>query len=216
MGVSDRSLADDKQTKDDVVAVRAYLEKSKPGKRWDIGPARIDSAEIRQAFPQSRFYMVSSTVPGPYISGVPPSPAQIEAHQKANAEKMKNYISLTVRIDATGMITPVDYKAGLMPIQSDADARTAAAAILSLHQESGGPIHVPAGALPAKDVKVVKTDKGWTCTVPLPKANLGFSGTWGGTGTVTFNVAGQPVDVAKQVLMTMPYAGPYPPSAPKK
>src|SRR6266446_6698064 len=36
------------QTKADLVEFRSYLEKNMPGKKWQIGPTRIDSEEIRK------------------------------------------------------------------------------------------------------------------------------------------------------------------------
>jgi hypothetical protein len=207
--------AADQQTKADVAAVKAYLEKTKPGKKWDLGPLRLDSPEIRTAYPQLRFYYVSSTVPGPLITGAAPPPQAVEAHKKASEERMKNFISVTVCIDAQSKVAAVDLNTGLMPIKSDADARVAAAAVLSLLQERDGPIHVPVGPLAAANVKLVKNKEGWKCTIPLPPTKLGFTGTWGGEGEVRILASGQLSGVEKRVSLVAPYNGPYPPSAPK-
>ncbi len=48
----------DKQTQADIAAVKAYLEKNKADKKWDVGPMRMDSPEIKAAYPQARFYFV--------------------------------------------------------------------------------------------------------------------------------------------------------------
>src|SRR5690349_2224992 len=52
-------------TKQDLDAFRAYLEKEHPGKKWQRGPARLDSPALRAAYGDRRFSYVYSTPPLP-------------------------------------------------------------------------------------------------------------------------------------------------------
>ncbi len=177
------------RTKEDLAAFKSYLEKKAAEKKWQTGPARIDSDEVRKSYEKRRFYYVFSAPPLPPGAN---TPEVQKAYQQRLEEFRKNYISLTVSIDDQGKIALADYNQGLMKIKTDEDAQTAAAAILSLHaSERVGP-----GPVAAKDVTVTKSEKGWSCRVVKRNAYQ---------GSVTFDAAGKYTGVSKI------YAGPLPP-----
>jgi hypothetical protein len=181
--------AEAKQAKEDVAAFKTYLEKNKPGKKWQNGPTRIDSEEVRKVYSDKRFYYVFSAAPLPPGANLP---NLIKSYQEKLKDFRENYISLTVAVDDKGKVAPVDYNAGLTPPKTEADVKLAAAAILTLHAEGVAPAPVA-----VKDVQVSKTDKGWTCTAGGPKVSF--------AGQVTFDPDGKVLNVSKQ------YAGPFPP-----
>jgi hypothetical protein len=154
--------AQDEQTAADLTKFRSYLEEYKPGKKWQTGPARMDSEEIRKAFGQLRFYYVFSSPPMP-----PGAPLQelIDEYEQKVEEYQKQFISLTVKIDDQGRITPLygadDYNSGMMRVTTDEDAKICAAAILSLYgsDRAGPEIVAP------KEVAVTRSENGWSCSV---------------------------------------------------
>lgn len=187
--------ADDEtaRSKEGLEAFRVYLQKEYPGKKWQAGPTRLDSPALRLAYRGQRLYFVHSSQP------LPPG-ANIKAIRDAYRLRVEdirtNYVSLAVRIDEKGRVVPLlkpqDYDGGLSKVAGDEDARTAAAAILSLH----GCNHVARAAVDSKDVAVKKTDKGWSCS---------YRGKGPFRGTVTFDAEGKCTATSKS------YAGPYPP-----
>src|SRR5262245_13242248 len=142
-GAGDKKPAEG--AKADLDAFRAYLAKQYEGKKWQTGPTRIDSPEIRQAYGKRRFYAVFSSPP------LPPGAALkelIERYQRAMEDFRKNYVSVTAAVDDGGKVTPLrkpaDYNDGLMKVASDEDAKVAAAAVLALHgADRVGPGPVP-------------------------------------------------------------------------
>jgi hypothetical protein len=108
------------------------------------------------------------------------------------AEYRKNSLSIAVRIKdgkVTALKKPADFNTGLMPIKTDDDARTAAAAIVSL-QPAGelGPQRIE-----AKDVQVPR-DKGWTCICRV-------GAVFGGEARVTFDNEGRCTSVTMPRVM---------------
>ncbi|MSQ94950.1 MAG: hypothetical protein EXR98_10405 [Gemmataceae bacterium] len=182
-----------KQTKADVTAFRTYLEKQHPGKRWQTGPTALASAEIRKAYGDRRFYFVFSSPPLPPGANIQ---ELIDAYRRKLVEFQKTAISLSVAFNDKGEIVPLtkpqDFNIGLMKVQSEDDARTAATAVLAIH----GSDRVSPGAVSAREVMVTKTAKGWTCTVERRNA---FA------GTALFDADGKCMSVSKT------YAGPVPP-----
>jgi uncharacterized repeat protein (TIGR03806 family) len=178
--------------KKDLKAFHDYLDKSYPKKKWQVRPTQLDSAGLREAYPNRRFYYVFSSPP------LPPGAANkelIEAYHNKMKEFQEHYIALAVSIDDKRTITrlgkPETYNEGLMRIKTDDDARTAAAAILSLHIASrAGPRVVE-----AKLVTVKKNDKGWTCSVQIRNVVQ---------GTVVFDAKGKCTSVSKSSLMPLP------------
>src|SRR5262249_27687484 len=148
---------------------------------------------VRAAYGKDRFYYVFSAPPLPPGANMPEVQ---EAFRRRAEEVRKSYISLTVRVDEEGKGIPLtkadDFNAGLTKVAGDDDARTAAAAILSLWGED----RVGPGAVDPKDVMVTRGDKGWSCVVQRPNA---FQ------GAVTFNADGQCTAVSKT------YSGPAKP-----
>ncbi len=63
--------ADAEQTKADLADFRAYLEKNHAGKKWQAGPARLDSPELRKAYEKRRLYYVFSAPPLPPGAALP-------------------------------------------------------------------------------------------------------------------------------------------------
>jgi hypothetical protein len=182
--------ADDEATRT-LEAFQAYLKKQYPDKKWQVGPTRLDCPPVRAAYGQQRFYYVFSAPPLPPGANLP---SLQEAYRRRVEEFRKDYISLTARVDEAGTVTPLtraeDYNQGLMKVQSDDDARTAAAAILSLY----GSDRVGPGAVDPKGVSVTKGDKGWSCRVQTRFYQ----------GTVDFNADGKCLAVSKT------YTGPLP------
>jgi hypothetical protein len=185
--------ADDEQTRADLTKFRSYLEKNKPGKKWQTGPARMDSEEIRKAYEKLRFYYVFSSPPLPPGA---PLPELLGEYQRKVVEYQKQFISLTIRIDEQGRITPLhkaeDYNLGLMQVTTDEDAKIGAAAILSLYSSD----RVGPGIIATKEVAVTRSEKGWSCSVLRQNAFR---------GTVFFDTNGKCVSVMKR------YAGSLPP-----
>jgi hypothetical protein len=185
--------AQDAQIRADLTKFQGYLEENKPGKKWQTGPALMDSEEIRKAFEKARFYYVFSSPPMPPGA---PLPELLDEYNQRVEEFQKQFISLTVKIDGDGKITPLheeeDYNLGMMRVTSDEDAKICAAAILSMY--SSDP-RVGPGIVTAKEVAVTKTEKGWSCSVIRENA---FQ------GTVLFDSEG------KIVSATKTYMGPLP------
>jgi hypothetical protein len=111
-------------------------------------------------------------------------------------EYHKQFISLTIRIDDEGRMTPLheeeDYNLGMMRVTTDEDAKICAAAILSLYSSDD---RVGPGLVAAKEVTVTRSENGWTCSVHRENA---FQ------GEVVFDKEG------KVVSATKTYAGPLP------
>ena len=84
-----------------------------------------------------------------------------------------------------------DFKDGLMVVKSEADARLAAAAIMTLQMRKLSGF----GTLGAEQVKVTKTDKGWTCQ---------FGRIYYFSGTVTFDAAGKLSGVSAHFFLPPP------------
>jgi len=185
--------AQDEQTKADFAKFQSYLEENKPGKKWQTGPARMDSEEIRKAFGNARFYYVFSSPPLPPGA---PLPELIDEHQQKLEVYQKQFISLTMRIDEEGKITPLheeeDYNLGMMRVTNDEDAKICAAAVLSLYSSDD---RVAPGLVAAKEVTVTRSESGWSCSVHRENA---FE------GEVIFDKEGKIVSVTKT------YAGPLP------
>lgn len=180
-------------TKEGLDAFQAYLTKEHPGKKHTVGPTSIDSAALRAAYPRQRFCYVFTGIPLPPGANI--KEVQ-EAHDRAVKEIGKNYLSLTVRVDEKLHVSPLgkpeNYNTGLMKVANDDDARTAAAAILSLHASGS---NAP-GVVEAKEVTINRSDDGWLCEVDR---------TFVFQGTVTFDAEGHCRSVSKV------YSGPMPP-----
>src|SRR5215510_10570889 len=108
-----KNAQQDELTRADLAKFQSYLEENKPGKKWQTGPARMDSEEIRKAFGKARFYYVFSSPPLP-----PGAPLQelIDEHKQRMEDYQKQFISLTMRFDEEGKVTPLheeeDYNLG--------------------------------------------------------------------------------------------------------
>ena len=186
--------ADDEaaRTREGLDAFRAYLKKEYPDKKWQQGPSRLDSPALWAAYGGQRFYVVYSSPPLPPGANI----KEVQEVYRRQVEDIRtNYLSLAVRVDDKGRVAPLlkpqDFNAGLMKVAGDEDARTAAAAILSLlGSGQNGPAVVE-----ANEVGVTKGDKGWSCRVDRKEA---FE------GTVTFDADGRCRGVSKV------YTGPLP------
>ena len=187
--------AQDELTRADLAKFQSYLEVNKPGKKWQTGPARIDSEEIRKAYGNLRFYYVYSSPPMPPGA---PLPELLEEYDLKMKEYQKQFISLTFRIDEQGGIKSLQeedynqgYNQGLMRITTDDEARICAAAILSLYiSDRAGPEIVT-----AKEVTVTRSEKGWSCSVNRENA---FQ------GAVVFDSEGKCVSVTKTYMGALP------------
>jgi hypothetical protein len=185
--------AQDEKTMADFTKFRNYMEEFKPGKKWQTGPAPMDSEEIRKAYEKQRFYYVFSSPPMPPGADLP------ELHEefaRKMEEHQKQFVSLTMRVDEQGRMTPIykaeDYNQGLMQVTTDDDARICAAAILSVYCSD----IVRPEIVTAKEVAVTRSEKGWSCSVVRENAFR---------GEVVFDKDG------KCVSMTKEYEGSVPP-----
>jgi hypothetical protein len=190
------SEAKPEQAKLDVSRVQEYLKENQPGKKWQAGPARIETEEVRAAYGKRRFYSVFS--PPPTLpQGAPPGEQMLEEFRKARAQFEKENVSLTLSFDERGSVTAYqkaeDFSHGLLKIGGEADAKTAAAAVLSLFvADELGP-----KAVAAKDVAAERDPKGrWQCSV-----TVGAVGKGGWRGTVYFDKDGKCTAVARTPLV---------------
>jgi hypothetical protein len=185
--------AQDEQPGAELTKFRNYLEENKPGKKWQTGPARMDSEEIRKAYEKQRFYYVFSSPPMPPGA---PLPELLKEYEGKMEEYQKQFISFVISIDEQGRITPLneeeDYTRGMMRVTTDEDAKICAAAILSMYSSDD---RVGPGIVSAKEVTVTRSEKGWSCSVHRENA---FQ------GTVIFDSDG------KLVSATKIYVGPMP------
>src|SRR5262245_55890393 len=126
--------AQNEQLRADLTRFQNYMEEIKPGKKWQSGPTPMDSAEIRMAYGQARFYSVYSSPPMPPGA---PLPGLLEEYKRKMDEHRKEFVSLTMRIDEHERMAPLnvaeDYNQGLMRVTTDEHARISAAAILSVY-----------------------------------------------------------------------------------
>jgi hypothetical protein len=177
----------------DLAKFQNYLEENQPGKKWQTGPARMDSEEIRKAYEKMRFYYVFSSPPPPPGAALP---ELIEEHERMMDVYQKQFISLVIGIDEQGNIKPLheeeDYSLGMMRVTTDEDAKICAAAILSMY--SSDP-RVSPGVVAAKEVTVTKSENGWSCSVHRENA---FQ------GEVLFDKDGKIVSATKTYLGPMP------------
>jgi hypothetical protein len=185
--------AQDEKTTADLAKFRNYIEEIMPGKKWQTGPALMDSAEIRKAYEKQRFYYVFSSPPMPPGA---PLPELLDEYKLKLDEYQKQFISLVIGMDELGKITPLhdeeDYNSGMMRVTTDEDAKICAAAILSMY--SSDP-RVGPGIVTAKEVTVTKSGSGWSCSVHRENA---FE------GTVVFDSDGKVVSATKTYLGPMP------------
>jgi len=183
--------ADDPQAKKDQEALAAFLAKNYFGKKWQTGPARIDSDELRSAHGKKRFCFVFSALPLPPGAFLKEA---VERYQKSLEEYQKVQMSLTAAIDEDGTVRPLqkpeDYGRGLMKVVNKDDAKIAGAAVLSLAASTQiGPTPVA-----AKNVTVAETEAGWT--VQFRQQFV--------TGEAVFGKDGKLVRVAKQSMLPLP------------
>lgn len=208
-----------KEAKADHAAFQAFLKENKLDGAWQDGPILMDTEEVRKAFANCRVYYTFAAPPRGYIGGAAPSPEILKRDAEARAAYEKHSLRIVVAIQ-DGKVIPLkkteDYNARLMPIKSEDDARIAAAAILSLQFRqqlnfSHGPTPVA-----AKDVKAVKNEKGWSCTMPLhyPGGLGGPRDGWRGEGVVGFDAGGKVTKVTMQVQPVGPFL--FPPSPPAR
>jgi hypothetical protein len=180
-----------------VTKVEEYLKEKHAGKKWQTGPARIDTEEVRAAYGELRFYYVFSPPPVPPRGGAAPGPETLEEFRKAQAQFEKNNVSLTVALDEEGGVSAYpkaeDFSRGLLKIVGEADAKTATAAVLSLFvADELGPQTVA-----AKDVTAQKDPKGrWYGSV-----TIGAAGRGGWSGAVHFDKEGRCTAVARNPLV---------------
>jgi hypothetical protein len=194
------------QARADRAAFRAFLKENKLDGIWQRGdPIPMDTEAVRKAYGPYRAYCTFGSLP---LGGGAFSPERQKAYQQALAEYRKNSLSIAVLIKdgkVTALKKPADFNTGLMPVKTDEDARTAAAAIVSL---------LPAGELgpqriDPRNVKVTR-DKGWTCTC---RVGAGF---FGGEARVTFDDEGRctSVTMPRVILPRPPAARPGPAPVP--
>ena len=171
-----------------VNAVHGYLVANQLDARWQGEPIPLESAELRAAYPDRQFYFTFKAPPPPPGA---PMPDVLARHAQAMNEYRKNSLRLTVAVDAAQTVAAMekagDFNQGLQPITTDAEARNAAAAILSLiNTETARP-----GVIHASEVTVTRAAEGWTCVVNQQPKGI--------AGTVVFDSAGKCVSATKQL-----------------
>jgi hypothetical protein len=174
-------------------SVRDFLAKTYPGKKWQTGPTQLTSDEIKKAYGEKlTFAYVFSAPPLPPGAKLPDL---IKAYQDKLKDYQQNYISVSLRIDAAGKITPLnktsDYAEGLIAAKTDDDLKAVAAAVLSLYHSG----RVGPAAVKASEVQVKKDGNGWACTVTRQN---NFS------GTMHFNADGQVTKISKVSIAPLP------------
>ena len=178
------------QTERHLSLFRSHLARHYPGGQWKHGPEGIDSPELRQAYPGSRFYYVASPEPLPRGAYTAPKAGS----KGSNTGTTIVQLSLCVRFGPEGRLKelhrPEDYNEGLAPVRSDADARNAAAAILST---MAGSYFGPAVVSNAS-VQVQKSPEGWACRLQTQTRE----------GRVGFNLGGSCISAS------LVYSGPMP------
>ncbi|MDQ6808571.1 MAG: hypothetical protein M3Z64_03985 [Verrucomicrobiota bacterium] len=173
-----------------------YLAAKGLAARWTGEATPITSAEIRAAYPTLRFYYTFKHPPAPPGA---PMPDLLEAHQRAIENYQQHSLRLTVGIDEGEHVypfrSPEDFNVGSRPVKSDEDARTAAAAILSLM----GTEQVSPGVISAQEVSATKSEAGWRCQISQKPQGV--------QGEVTFDLAGRCTSANK----SLNYSRPIPP-----
>jgi hypothetical protein len=189
------------QARLDVAKVEEYLAKSHPGKTWADGPTRIDTEEVRAAYGKRRFYYVFSKPPVRSRGGPPPAAEILDEWRKAQAQFEQERVSLTIGIDEQEGITEYqkgeDFCRGLPKMEGEADAKVAAAAVLSLFvADELGPRTVA-----AKDVTVDKDQLGRFVRPPHCSVAVGEAGKGGWRGDVFFDKDGKCIVMAREPLV---------------
>jgi len=122
-------------------------------------------------------------------------PTLLEEYKQKTDEHQKQFISMTVRIDAQENMASLheanDFNQGLMRIATDDAARVAAAAILSLYTSHRAGL----GIVSAKEITVTKDQDGWKCVMFRKNA---FQ------GEVVFDKDGKVVSVKKASIRPLP------------
>src|SRR4051794_18560018 len=99
---------------DDQRFFRDYLSRSGMSELWTRGALRIDSPELRQAYPGLRFYYTYQ--PEPLPPGAP-MPEALTRYNEAREKYRAQSLRLTVAIDDAGVVralrTPADFNEGL-------------------------------------------------------------------------------------------------------
>jgi transposase len=185
----------------DVAKVEEYLAKNHPGKTWEDGPTRIDTEEVRAAYGKRRFYYVFSKPPGRRGGGPPPGAEILDQLREAQTQFEKERVSLTIGIDGQEGITEYrkgeDFSQGLPKIEDEADAKVAAAAVLSLFvADELGPRTVA-----AKDVTVDKDLSGRLARPPHCSVAVGEAGKGGWRGEVFFDKDGKCIAAVREPFL---------------
>lgn len=186
LGVVTSGIADQRTAP--VAAFKTYLAANQLDARWQGEPTAIESPEIRAAYPGRAFYFTYAAPPVPPGA---PMPAVLARYEQAMAEYRKNSLRMTVGIDAAQTVVSVekaeDFNQGLAPVKTDADARAAAAAILSLINSDT----VRPAVIHASEVNVTQTAAGWTCVVKQQPKGI--------DGTVVFDRSGKCISTSKEL-----------------
>lgn len=138
--------------------IKAYLNVhySKKGMRWHRGPARIAADAVTKAYEGRTFYYV---------------------HSRQYPVARRGNVSLCLSIDRNGKILAQARRTGkdktmlsffndsLVKVKDGQRAKLAGAAIMSLINTHAGPKTVK-----AEEVKVTRTEAGWTCKAVIGKA----------------------------------------------
>lgn len=178
---------------DEVADVRLFLQRTFPGRSWDAGPDRLDSPELRDAYPGMKFYVIASREPLPAASR---SHSQQETFRREMARVHRTKVTGVVGTDARGRLFFLhDANDGLRPVRSLAAARTACIAVITLQKAEVS----PPGLLESPEVSITPDGRGWRCALTV-RDRL--------KGEVRFDGRGRCTRAEKW------YVGPLPPQQP--
>ena len=176
----------------DAQAFRETLAAKGLTEQWSGEPQALSSDALSKAYPGTRFFYTFK--PRPLPPGAP-MPELIAEYKAKMEEYRKDSLRIAVGIKQNGTAvayqTAKDFNVGLVAVKSEESARTAAAAILSLMDGD----QIAPAPVPVEDVKVEKTENGWSCRVAQ---------TGGIAGRVFFDEKGQVTQVAKGLNFTPP------------
>lgn len=146
----------------DLVTVRKYLAAHHAGKTWQVGPTQIDTAELRKLLPRLRFWYVFSSPPLPPGA---PLKESLDAYNREMAAYHRHRLTAVVQVSGTDTIGGLDIVHKLPRVQTDAQSKAVAAAVLSLTAGD----RVAPGPISAADVEIAeRPEGGWLCVAQSP------------------------------------------------
>ncbi len=190
--------AAEQRQKGDLAIFQDFLKEKYKDKKWQIGPSPIETPELKQAFPNLRFYYVFTAPPartGDLQAELKRLREEELKRKQGGKKEGEPWLSLTVAIDNQGKLqplaSPADFKKLLPAVNSHVEANTTAALILTLYPSGTKPSRVL-----ADDVSAIRDKDGWSCS--FSNREVSYS------GGVQFNPEGEVVAISKYRLRQVP------------